>query len=709
MINLFNNQNHRQRMNLQTFAETLLFGQTIEDKLLASSTFDFSKTRTAMTNVPDYPGRPDSLSLITKGSTVKFPGNHELENETNRGIIMHFFANHELLAIELMAMALLRFPDAPSSFQKGIVKTIGEEQKHMRLYIQQMELLGVGFGEVGVNSYFWDTMKNMQSPLDYVVQLAMTFEQANLDFAWHYAQEFKKMEITDCSEVMQTVFEDEIKHVQFGVHWFNEWKEVGLSDWEAYCHQLPFPLTPARAKGKVFFDFIRNNTGLSKEFIEQLKIFSHSKGRVPYVKFYNPACEIESHHKGTSTKNKQTLELEHDLGGLMTFLSVASDIVALKKKPTKEFINYLQEIGVDIPQYIQVSDWNSIPAEIKDRRVRGLHPWGYNSRVHQLENQCAKLSNDNSYSGLPENENVYSKAYSVNLFKNYLQKNKNDLAPELDAKICSNIDEVKNAISFFESNGFKNVVLKTAFGVAGQGMVRLFDEPLQESKINWCQQQFKTQSIIVEPWLDKVLDFSMHYDIREEGIKKSGITHLINSPQGQFLASISGKFSQIIPKEILKDFYPQGVHPGFLDELNDYSEFACKELKAVGFLGPVCFDSMLYEHEGVLKCKVCVEINPRYSMGRLCLSVSTKIPFGKVGLLFLLSLKDLNKSGFNSFPEFAQHLKENYPLQIDNESSKWLGGSTLLVDPAISEKWTCCYFVSENLSESLELFKKIKS
>ena len=61
-----------------------------------------------------------------------------------RGRVLHFFANHELLALELMAVALLRFPDAPHSFRRGIIETMKEEQKHLNLYIESMNRLGVG-------------------------------------------------------------------------------------------------------------------------------------------------------------------------------------------------------------------------------------------------------------------------------------------------------------------------------------------------------------------------------------------------------------------------------------------------------------------------------------------------------------------------------------------------------------------------------------
>ena len=40
--------------------------------------------------------------------------------------MLHFFANHELLAIELIALALLRFPDADPGWRRGLAAILGQ-------------------------------------------------------------------------------------------------------------------------------------------------------------------------------------------------------------------------------------------------------------------------------------------------------------------------------------------------------------------------------------------------------------------------------------------------------------------------------------------------------------------------------------------------------------------------------------------------------
>ena len=60
-----------------------------------------------------------------------------LSTASGRGRLLHFFANHELLAMELMALTLLKFPFAEKNFRLGLARTIVEEQKHLRMYVSR--------------------------------------------------------------------------------------------------------------------------------------------------------------------------------------------------------------------------------------------------------------------------------------------------------------------------------------------------------------------------------------------------------------------------------------------------------------------------------------------------------------------------------------------------------------------------------------------
>ena len=119
--------------------------------------------------------------------------------------------------MELMALCILKLKDAPESFLMGLAHTIVEEQDHMKMYMTRMKELGVEFGEIPVNDFFWNALKDIDSISDYTSGMSLTFEQANLDFSLFYIQELEKLQDYETANILQKVYEDEIGHVSFGL------------------------------------------------------------------------------------------------------------------------------------------------------------------------------------------------------------------------------------------------------------------------------------------------------------------------------------------------------------------------------------------------------------------------------------------------------------------------------------------------------------
>ena len=112
-------------MEISVFAKNILFSGDLEGKLFVPSDLTDRQPMHSVT-LPSQPVRPRSLELARwkHSARVSFPTKSELIDPVKVGVLLHFFANHELLALELMALALLKFPDAPQSFRVGIAQTM---------------------------------------------------------------------------------------------------------------------------------------------------------------------------------------------------------------------------------------------------------------------------------------------------------------------------------------------------------------------------------------------------------------------------------------------------------------------------------------------------------------------------------------------------------------------------------------------------------
>ena len=257
-------------MELRDFAEQVLFSDRLDHKL---SGIDLPFTDDApglATRVP-LPTRPADLQFAARKSAPAMPKAAALKDPTRRAVAHHIMANHELQALEVMAMVLLAFPDAPPDFRQGLGRIMLDEQRHTRLHVQRCEELGSRFGALPVNSWIWRKAQDYQSTLEYVAGLPLVFEGANLDHTAEFEQYFKDAGDRRSAAIMRAIHRDEIRHVEFGLIWLRRFKPAHLSDWDAWLAALHWPMQPARARGQSFQRAARQQAGLDDAFIAQLE------------------------------------------------------------------------------------------------------------------------------------------------------------------------------------------------------------------------------------------------------------------------------------------------------------------------------------------------------------------------------------------------------------------------------------------------------
>jgi len=262
-------------MNVKDYAREILEGESLNSKLLVIPKLDdgFQKDNIKVYSCPLKPGRAEKISFSSK--QMRFPKVSSFSDAEKRAMALHFFANHELLAIEMMAAFILIYPDNEETLKlkKGVLSSLKDEQKHLKLYIERMrELSGVEFGDFPLSDFFWRQMKFLKDPAQFLSFMSMTIESANLDFALFYKRIFENYEDFKTSKILEVVLKDEIKHVGLGYSWLNRWRG-DKETWDYYNSLLPDKLTPARAKGIIFNEDARRQAGIEECFISKLKNF----------------------------------------------------------------------------------------------------------------------------------------------------------------------------------------------------------------------------------------------------------------------------------------------------------------------------------------------------------------------------------------------------------------------------------------------------
>lgn len=705
-------------MELRDFAERVLFGTTLEEKLQPPEHITDDHPGSAII-APVVPGRPTGLQFKPQGSGKgEFPGVHQLEQERERGRLLHFFANHELLATELMALVLLRFPDAPAAFRRGVLQTLKDEQEHTRMYLARMKQCGIQFGELPVSGYFWRSVSTMENPIDYVAGLSLTFEQANLDFAREFSRGFAAVGDTATARLLEKIYRDEIAHVAYGLKWFRRWKNPQESDWEAFCRQLKFPLTPQRAKGFKLNVEGRNAAGFDPEFIARLDIFSHSKGRTPSVFVFNPFAEGYIARAKTFAPVKHQAHLQRDLENLPQFLCRQDDIVLVNRRPAIGFLSGIKQAGFALPEFVELRASGeragrcAVSSIIGDRKLGTLRPWAWGpDSVELLEPLFPNVTGENRKPEQRFNDQIarlYAKTWSADFLRQVLSTSD---GPR-DLCLCSEdqigvavgtLEEALAAIAAIRSRNHHRIVLKEAHGLAGSNAIRLWEPELLESQRQWIATATRDgRQIVVEPWLERVIDFSIQLEMTGQGLKLCGYTGLINDQRGQFRGNwVSPGFNRRIPPEVVRFLIGEANNRAGLSHRLEqfYAAIFARlelELKRIDYVGPLGIDAFVYRAEdGTCRLKPIVEINPRYTMGRLTLELMRQTAPGSYGLFSLINGSMLKAEGFENFSTYAAALMAKHPVQMEGEPvSRIREGAVCLNDPAEAKVCLAIFRVS---------------
>ena len=682
-------------MELRELAEQVLFASSLEEKLRSPAFVTDERPGPAIAS-PDMPGRPADLRFKPQSAgKAEFPGTRRLEVPEERGRLLHFFANHELLATELMALVLLRFPEAPPAFRQGVLRTLRDEQEHTRLYLARMAECGIAFGELPVSGYFWRSLAPMSCPMDFVAGLSLTFEQANLDFAGHFARGFAEVGDTATAALLEQIHRDEIAHVAHGLKWFRRWKDPGEDDWDAFCRVLKFPLSPQRAKGSVFDVASRRTAGLDPAFIARLDVYSASKGRTPRVSVFNPFTEGFIGHGRTFMPVAAQAMLARDLANLPQFLGGQDDVVLVPRRPSVAFLSSLKQAGFPLPEFVETGETGGI-ASLKDRKLGALRPWAWGpdsvGLLGPLFGQVTGEKRNAAECFNPGIARLYSKAWSADFLRRLLATSPEPwLVSSDDAGVAvGDLPRALGAIATIRAKGHHRVVVKEEFGLAGSNAVRLWEPSLLDAQVRWMADILeKGRRLVVEPWLERLVDFSVQLEMEDSGLRLIGYTGLTNDIKGQFQANRAAPDAARRLPSAVTDLF-RGDHdaaarmPRFYPAILPLLEV---ELRKVGHRGPVGIDAFVSRAtDGTCRLKPVVEINPRHTMGRLTLELMRHVAPGSSGRFSIESLSKLRKRGFADLGSYARSLSETAPVRLEGEPvAKIREGAVCLNDPAAAE------------------------
>lgn len=260
-------------MELTDFARTILLSPCLETKVKRPET-PFTDDAVAPSLRVEQPARPDNLQFAARRTAPAMPKPQAFHDPKKVAVAHHIMANHELQALEVMAMVMLAFPEAETEFRIGLAEIMIDEQRHTKMHARRASELGLEFGDLPVNSYIWQKAQSYQSALQYIAGLPLVFEAANLDHTMELEAVFLQHNDTKSAAIMRAIHNDEIQHVEFGMTWLRRWKNPALTDFEAWQQNLEWPIRPSTARGHQFQKQPRLQAGMDSDFVQQAEAWN---------------------------------------------------------------------------------------------------------------------------------------------------------------------------------------------------------------------------------------------------------------------------------------------------------------------------------------------------------------------------------------------------------------------------------------------------
>nr|NIP95114.1 hypothetical protein [Akkermansiaceae bacterium] len=361
----------------------------------------------------------------------------------------------------------------------------------------------------------------------------------------------------------------------------------------------------------------RQEAGLDEDFIQELKVCARSKGRTPNVFWFNPGAEESLVPGWRGADSPAAQQVGRDLALLPAYLARREDVVIVPEIPSTEFLRGLMEAGVELPELVAEHEIEGVA----DRKLHELRPWARTPDalpvIERLGQPCELTA--------PE---LFSKGTHAHFLANLLGRSESPIlsgAGEV-GRVVSSEEEVRG---WLEETTAAECVLKAPFSTAGrERLIRRCADPPSPGELAWIEAVLDAQGcLVIEPWLERVLDFSLHYDFRrEDGLRRRGQVVLTNRRQGQFgSATVADRITDFLDEPSRRSLFAGASRRGHLGEfIEDSLEPALVGLlEEHGYHGPLGVDAFLYRgKDGDLRFKPVVEINPRYTMGRVAIELA---------------------------------------------------------------------------------------
>ena len=132
---------------------------------------------------------------------------------------LHREYNQEVQTIEIAALCLSDFPDAPWDLRMELARQCWDEARHAALIYRRLEASGGRKGQYPIANLDWSVVAMLDSLVARLAIQNRTFEAGSLDIESVAIPMFREAGDPDTAQVLEAIEADEIHHVRFANDW----------------------------------------------------------------------------------------------------------------------------------------------------------------------------------------------------------------------------------------------------------------------------------------------------------------------------------------------------------------------------------------------------------------------------------------------------------------------------------------------------------
>lgn len=162
------------------------------------------------------PAREPCFKIVHLHEDVPDMGGMGPEHRRQR---LHREYNQEVQTIEIAALCLADFPDAPWELRLELARQCWDEARHAALIYQRLKANGGCKGQYPIANLNWSVVAMLDSLVARLAIQNRTFEAGSLDIESVAIPMFREAGDSETAEVMEAIEADEIHHVRFANEW----------------------------------------------------------------------------------------------------------------------------------------------------------------------------------------------------------------------------------------------------------------------------------------------------------------------------------------------------------------------------------------------------------------------------------------------------------------------------------------------------------